>query len=51
MAVSVIRLCLAKNVLANVHGISMANELLKKLEELYLKEQCYILKVQKSQIT
>ncbi|KAK6162061.1 hypothetical protein DH2020_001902 [Rehmannia glutinosa] len=30
-----IRLCLAKNVLANVHGISNAKELWEKLEALY----------------
>ncbi|KAL5768388.1 hypothetical protein ACOSP7_014940 [Xanthoceras sorbifolium] len=34
-AASVIRLCLAKNVLANVHGIYSAKELWEKLEELY----------------
>ena len=34
-AVSAIRLNLAKNVLANVHGITTAKELWKKLEELY----------------
>ena len=34
-AASAIRLCLAKNVLANVHGISTANELWEKLEALY----------------
>ena len=34
-AASTIRLCLAKNVLANVHGISTAKELWEKLEQLY----------------
>ncbi|KAF7812914.1 Zinc finger, CCHC-type [Senna tora] len=34
-AASTIRLCLAKNVLANVQGISTAKELWKKLEGLY----------------
>ena len=34
-AASAIRLCLAKNVLANIHGISTAKELWEKLEELY----------------
>ena len=32
---SAIRLCLAENVLANMHGISTAKELWEKLEELY----------------
>jgi hypothetical protein len=32
---SSIRLCLAKNVLANVQGTSTANELWEKLEEMY----------------
>ena len=46
---SAIRLCLAKNVLANVRGISMVKELWEKLKvlyqakgianQLYLKEQ------------
>lgn len=50
---SAIRLCLAKNVLANVHGILTAKELWEKLEELYqakgisnqlyLKEQFHML--------
>ncbi|KAJ0624083.1 putative RNA-directed DNA polymerase [Helianthus annuus] len=34
-AASAIRLCLAKNVLANVHGISTAKDLWEKLEQLY----------------
>lgn len=34
-ATSTIRLCLTKNVLANIHGISAAKELWEKLEELY----------------
>ncbi|KAJ9566969.1 hypothetical protein OSB04_002935 [Centaurea solstitialis] len=34
-AASTIRLCLANNVLANVHGISTAKELWDKLEQLY----------------
>ncbi|KAL6562436.1 hypothetical protein OROGR_003443 [Orobanche gracilis] len=34
-AASAIRLCLAKNVLVNVHGISTAKELWEKLEQLY----------------
>ena len=34
-ATSAIRLCLAKNVLVNVQGISTAKELWEKLEELY----------------
>ncbi|KAL5793560.1 hypothetical protein ACOSP7_002154 [Xanthoceras sorbifolium] len=34
-AASVIRLCLAKNVLANMYGILTAKELWKKLEGLY----------------
>ena len=34
-AVSAIRLCLVKNILANVHGMSTAKGLWKKLEELY----------------
>ena len=34
-AASAIRLCLAKNILANVHGMSAAKGLWKKLEELY----------------
>src|SRR5688572_7070674 len=34
-AVSQIRLCLAKNVLANVIGLSTTKELWEKLEELY----------------
>ncbi|KAK6151362.1 hypothetical protein DH2020_013997 [Rehmannia glutinosa] len=52
-AASTIRLCLAKNVLANVHGISNAKELWEKLEalyqakgisnRLYLKEQFHTL--------
>ena len=52
---SAIRLCLAKNVLANVHGISTAKELWEKLEELYqtkgvsnrvyLKEQFHTLRM------
>ena len=52
-AASAIRLCLAKNVLANVHGILTAKELWEKLEELYqakgisnrlyLKEQFHML--------
>ena len=32
---SAIRLCLAKNILANVHGMSTTKGLWKKLEELY----------------
>ncbi|KAG7968253.1 hypothetical protein I3843_08G145100 [Carya illinoinensis] len=52
---SAIRLCLAKNVLANVHGISTAKEFWKKLEEfyqtkgvsnrVYLKEQFHTLRM------
>ena len=34
-AVSSIRLCLAKNILANVQGMSTAKELWEKLEEMY----------------
>ena len=34
-AASAIRMCLAKNVLANVLGISKAKDLWEKLEELY----------------
>jgi hypothetical protein len=34
-AASMICLCLAKDVLANIYGISAAKELLEKLEELY----------------
>lgn len=54
-AASAIRLCLAKNVLANVHGISSAKGLWEKLEELYqtkgvsnrvyLKEQFHTLRM------
>ena len=54
-AASAIRLCLAKNVLANVHGISTAKELWEKLEalyqakgisnRLYLKEQFHTLRM------
>lgn len=54
-AASTIRLCLAKNVLANVHGISTAKELWEKLEQLYqgkgisnrlyLKEQFHTLRM------
>ena len=54
-AASAIRLCLAKNVLANIHGISTAKELWEKLEELYqtkgvsnrvyLKEQFHTLQM------
>lgn len=54
-AASTIRLCLAKNVLANVHGISSAKELWEKLEalyqakgisnRLYLKEQFHTLRM------
>ena len=54
-AASAIRLCLAKNILANVHGISVAKELWEKLEELYqakgvsnrvyLKEQFHTLRM------
>ncbi|KAK6144479.1 hypothetical protein DH2020_021299 [Rehmannia glutinosa] len=54
-AASTIRLCLAKNVLANVHGISNAKELWEKLEalyqakgisnRLYLKEQFHTLRM------
>ncbi|KAK6160704.1 hypothetical protein DH2020_004085 [Rehmannia glutinosa] len=54
-AASTIRLCLAKNVLANVHGISNAKELWEKLEALYqakeisnwlyLKEQFHTLRM------
>ncbi|KAL5736180.1 hypothetical protein ACOSQ2_030968 [Xanthoceras sorbifolium] len=55
-AASVIRLCLAKNVLANVHGIHSAKELWEKLEglyqakgisnRLYLKEQFHTLRME-----
>ena len=34
-AASTIRLCLAKNVLANMHGISTTKELWEKFEQLY----------------
>jgi hypothetical protein len=34
-AASSIRLCLGKNILANVQGTSMAKELWEKLEEMY----------------
>ncbi|KAL4589760.1 hypothetical protein LXL04_002670, partial [Taraxacum kok-saghyz] len=54
-AASDIRLSLAKNVLANVHGISTAKELWEKLEQLYqgkgisnrlyLKEQFHTLRM------
>jgi hypothetical protein len=54
-AASSIRLCLAKNVLANVQGTSMAKELWEKLEEMYqtkgisnrvyLKEQFHTLRM------
>ncbi|KAJ0615292.1 putative RNA-directed DNA polymerase [Helianthus annuus] len=54
-AASAIRLCLAKNVLANVHGISTAKDLWEKLEQLYqgkgisnrlyLKEQFHTLRM------
>ena len=54
-AVSFIRLCLAKNVLANVQGMSMAKEIWEKLEEMYqmkgisnrvyLKEQFHTLQM------
>ena len=54
-AASAIRMCLAKNVLANVQDISTAKELWEKLEELYqskgvsnrllLKEQFYTLRM------
>ncbi|KAL4565087.1 hypothetical protein LXL04_029170 [Taraxacum kok-saghyz] len=54
-AASAIRLSLAKNVLANVHGISTAKELWEKLEQLYqgkgisnrlyLKEQFHTLRM------
>lgn len=54
-AASTIRLCLAKNVLANVHGASTAKGLWEKLEELYqtkgvsnrlyLKEQFHTLQM------
>ncbi|KAL4566149.1 hypothetical protein LXL04_030259 [Taraxacum kok-saghyz] len=54
-AASAIRLSLAKNVLANVHGISTAKELWEKLEQLYqgkgisnrlyLKKQFHILRM------
>ncbi|KAL6582592.1 hypothetical protein OROMI_004670 [Orobanche minor] len=54
-AASTIRLCLAKNVLANVYGISTAKELWEKLEQLYqgkgisnrlyLKEQFHTLRM------
>lgn len=59
-AASAIRLCLAKNILANVHGISMAKELWEKLEELYqakgvsnrvyLKEQFHTLRMNEGTI-
>ena len=52
---SALRLCLAMNVLANVHGISTANELWEKIEALYqakgvsnwlyLKEQFHVLRM------
>jgi hypothetical protein len=54
-AASTIRLCLAKNVLANVQGMSTAKELWEKLEEMYqtkgisnrvyLKEQFHTLRM------
>ena len=54
-AASAIRLCLAKNVLANVHGIATAKDLWEKLEQLYqgkgisnrlyLKEQFHTLRM------
>ena len=54
-AANTIRLCLAKNVLANVHGISTTKELWEKLEQLYqgkgflnrlyLKEQFHTLRM------
>ena len=54
-AANTIRLCLAKNVLANVHGISTAKELWEKLKQLYqgkdisnrlyLKEQFHTLRM------
>ena len=54
-AASAIRMCLAKNVLANVLGISKAKDLWEKLEELYqakgvqnrvyLKEQFHTLRM------
>ncbi|KAL5838412.1 hypothetical protein ACOSQ3_015581 [Xanthoceras sorbifolium] len=55
-AAIVIRLCLAKNILANVHGILTAKELWEKLEglyqakgisnRLYLKEQFHTLRIE-----
>ena len=54
-AASLIRLCLAKNVLANIQGTTSAKELWERLEELYqaksvcnrfyLKEQFHLLKM------